>query len=216
MHDYLLARTVFVDAVVLGALERGITQIVLLGAGYDGRALRYRGEATWFEVDLASTQQDKRERLARLGIDVAHIRFAPADFRYDDVGSLLCRAGLDPSLPTVAVLEGVAPYLERARLESLLRSLRQVAAPGSRLALTMSVRPPALRLATRVRRARFRRAVAAMGEPIRNTIGADELGPLLARTGWRGAPAPRAVQGAERGRRLGFVVAEPSCAPPPG
>ena len=45
-------RTRVVDAEVARAIGRGTTQIVLLGAGYDGRALRFGGGAVrWFEVD---------------------------------------------------------------------------------------------------------------------------------------------------------------------
>ena len=38
---YLEARTTFFDRVVVGALDRGVAQVVVAGAGYDGRALRY-------------------------------------------------------------------------------------------------------------------------------------------------------------------------------
>ena len=51
------------------ALGHGTTQIVLLGAGDDGRALRFGGGAVrWFEVDRPATQADKRSRLRALDI----------------------------------------------------------------------------------------------------------------------------------------------------
>src|SRR5580658_7908589 len=54
-------RTRFVDNEVAHALGQGVEQIVLLGAGYDGRALRFGGgRGAWFEVDLPRTQADKR------------------------------------------------------------------------------------------------------------------------------------------------------------
>src|SRR5438128_2341619 len=40
--DWITARTKFFDDAVVRALERDVRQIVLLGAGYDGRPLRYR------------------------------------------------------------------------------------------------------------------------------------------------------------------------------
>jgi O-methyltransferase involved in polyketide biosynthesis len=49
---YLAARTRAFDRAVLHAIERGNTQIVVLGAGYDGRALRFASDdVRWFEVD---------------------------------------------------------------------------------------------------------------------------------------------------------------------
>jgi O-methyltransferase involved in polyketide biosynthesis len=41
LYEYLRVRTALFDQVVVDALNRGITQVVIGGAGYDGRALRY-------------------------------------------------------------------------------------------------------------------------------------------------------------------------------
>src|SRR5256884_4594366 len=68
MHDYLAARTSFFDRTVTGALGRGVAQVVVGAAGYDGRAFRYaKPGVRWFEVDHPATQRDKLERLERLG-----------------------------------------------------------------------------------------------------------------------------------------------------
>src|SRR5256885_1004949 len=67
MHDYLAARTSFFDRAVTGALDRGVAQVVVGAAGYDGRAFRYaKPGVRWFEVDHPATQRDKLERLERL------------------------------------------------------------------------------------------------------------------------------------------------------
>ncbi|MGH8919138.1 MAG: class I SAM-dependent methyltransferase, partial [Actinomycetes bacterium] len=59
--------------------------------------------------------------------------FVPADFTHDDIGQLLVAAGVDPSLPSLMLCEGVAVYLDLPVLSSLLCGLRAVAAPYSRL-----------------------------------------------------------------------------------
>jgi Leucine carboxyl methyltransferase len=41
MHDYLAARTAFFDRTVVAAIDRGVRQVVVGAAGYDGRAFRY-------------------------------------------------------------------------------------------------------------------------------------------------------------------------------
>ncbi|MPZ80238.1 MAG: hypothetical protein GEV28_07515 [Actinophytocola sp.] len=46
MTRYLAARTAFVDRSVVRALDAGTPQALILGAGYDGRSLRYGGR-TW-------------------------------------------------------------------------------------------------------------------------------------------------------------------------
>ena len=182
MHDYLAARTSFFDRIVVGAIDRGVRQVVVGAAGYDGRAFRYaKPGVRWFEIDHPVTQRDKLARLGRLGIAASHVRFAEADFTRDPVADRLRAVGLDPGAPSLFLLEGVAVYLEPAILETVLGQFRQVAAPGSRLAISVSVS----RADDNGARARFQAAVAALGEPARSTLEASEAGALLARTGWR-------------------------------
>jgi methyltransferase (TIGR00027 family) len=204
MTDYLAARTAFFDRVVVGAVDRGVSQVVIAAAGYDGRALRYaKPGVRWFEVDHPDTQADKRSRVERLGIDTGHIAFVAADFSVDDVAGGLIAAGHDAAAASLFLCEGVAIYLERPVLESLLRQLRAAAGEGSRLAVSLSLN--ATSAAHAVRRAAFRRAVAAMGEPARTVLSTDELDALLRSTGWQILESV----GSERGRRSGLLLLEP-------
>src|SRR6476659_3059666 len=207
MHDSLAARTAFFDRTVTGALGRGVTQVVVGAAGYDGRAFRYaKPGVRWFEVDHPATQRD---RLERLGIDASHVRFVEADFTRDPVAGRLRAAGLDPDVPSLFLLEGVAVYLEPAVLEDVLRQFRQVAAPGSSLAISVSLSRPRGDSA----RARFQATVAALGEPARSTFKAAEAEALLAGTGWPLAAENRAGQqtaaGSDRLRTAGLLMASP-------
>jgi methyltransferase (TIGR00027 family) len=210
MHDYLATRTAFFDRTVTGALGRGVTQVVVGAAGYDGRAFRYaKPGVRWFEVDHPATQRDKLERLERLGIDASHVRFVEADFTRDPVAGRLRAAGLNPDVPSLFLLEGVAVYLEPAVLEDVLRQFRQVAAPGSSLAISVSLSRPRGDAA----RARFQATVAALGEPARSTSEAAEAEALLARTGWplaagNGDGQQPAIR-SDRLRTAGLLVASP-------
>ena len=209
MHDYLAARTAFFDRIVTGALGCGVRQVVVGAAGYDGRAFRYaKPGVRWFEVDHPATQRDKLRRLERLGIAASHVRFVEADFTRDPVADRLRASGLDPEVPTLFLLEGVAVYLEPAVLENVLGQFRQVAAPGSRLAISVSLsRPPG-----DAARARFQATVAALGEPARSTFEAGQAEALLARHGWRIAAASeddrQAAARRERLRTAGLLLAE--------
>ena len=124
MVAYLAARTSFFDHAVVASVDRGVEQVVIVAAGYDGRALRYaKPGVRWFEVDHPDTQRDKRERLERLGIDVSPIRFVPADFGVDEVGALMVGAGYRAQVPSLFLCEGVAIYLERPVPEEALRDI---------------------------------------------------------------------------------------------
>jgi methyltransferase (TIGR00027 family) len=206
MRDYLRARTRFFDTELTSALGRGCPQVVIGAAGYDGRALRYaKPGVRWFEVDHTATQRGKRSRLDRLGIDSGHIRFVAADFAADPVTDLLLSAGLDPHLPSLFLLEGVAVYLERRVLRALLEHLRRVAGDGSTLVISLSVSTGSA--AQAARRAAFQEAVAAVGEPARSVLEAAGAGTFLEAAGWRPAGPPE-LPG--RAVRAGFLIATPA------
>jgi methyltransferase (TIGR00027 family) len=201
LQPYLEARTTFIDRVLVRALEDGVAQVVLAGAGYDGRALRYaRPGVRWFELDHPATQADKRERLARLGIDPVGMAFVAADFRTDPVAERLLVAGCDRAVRSVVVCEGVAVYLERAVLERLLGELARSTGLASTLLLTST--SAASDPAAEERLARVRAAVAALGEPMRSSLSADEAEALMRRSGWEPA---RAQDPPDRAR--GFLLA---------
>ena len=205
MFAYLAARTRFFDSVVVRSLQRGVTQVVIAGAGYDGRALRYaKPGVSWFEVDHPATQADKLERLTRLDLPAAGIAFVAADFAVDDVAGGLAAAGQRPDVATLFLCEGVAVYLETDVLERLLRGLRARAAPESLLAISLSVGD-----ASGERRERFQARVTAVGEPVRTVLTADGAGALLAATGWRDARDPTGDRREERAARAGLLLARP-------
>jgi methyltransferase (TIGR00027 family) len=180
MGDYIRARTAFFDRVVVGALDAGMSQVVVGAAGYDGRSLRYaRPDVRWFEVDHPATQGDKLERLARLGIDAGHVRFVAADFTTDPVAGRLLEAGLDPRRPALFLFEGIAVYLEDSVTESVLTQFRQVTVAGSLLAISVSVTSGA------GARSAFRARVAELGEPAKSVLNPEEAEAMLARAGWR-------------------------------
>ncbi len=205
MHDYLAARTSFFDRTVVSAIDRGVRQVVVGAAGYDGRAFRYaKPGVRWFEVDHPATQRDKLERLERLGIAAPLVQFVEADFTRDPVADRLRAAGLKTSVPSLFLLEGVAVYLEPAVLETVLEQFRQVAAHGSRLAISVSLS----REHDEGARARFQAAVAALGEPARSTFDAGQAEGLFARTGWRTIPGRgETAAKRERLRSAGLLTA---------
>ena len=216
MREYLRARTGFFDRVVTGAIDRGVRQIVVGAAGYDGRAYRYaKPGVRWFEVDHPATQRDKRERLARLGLDAGQVRFVEADFTRDPIAERLTAAGLNPGQPSLFMLEGVAVYLEPAVLHRVLTEFRQVARAGSRLTISVSTSG-----ARGEARSRFQATVAALGEPARSTLEAGQAAEVLSRAGWQvmaGADAAGSDAAARQERLLSAglltAIAAPAVTP---
>jgi methyltransferase (TIGR00027 family) len=208
----LEARTIFFDGQVVAAAAAGISQIVVLGAGYDDRALRFRSQGvTFFEVDHPATQADKRARLYAIGSSAGGPVLVPADFTRDDLPSVLTRAGHDPALPSLFLCEGLLVYLDEQATIGLLGGASAAAGPGSLLAASLSTHAEGLDSAVVLARANARRRTAA-DEPWLTIAPAAAQMSLLARAGWlvmTSADAADLGTGAEPGRSL-LVTAEPT------
>nr|HEX4316045.1 SAM-dependent methyltransferase [Kofleriaceae bacterium] len=173
--DHAELRTRAIDAAVRDAVAAGARQLVVLGAGLDARAWRMTelADVDVLEVDHASTQTFKRERVATWSPRARSVRFAAIDFERDSLDDVLARAGHDATAPTIWVWEGVTPYIARAATQATLAVVAQRSAPGSRLAVTYatpsaSAAGPAF---VRVAKLGFR----AIGEELRGLISSDDM-----------------------------------------
>jgi methyltransferase (TIGR00027 family) len=142
VHAFLLwmqLRTRALDDVLLEFVASGGRQIVLLGAGFDCRAVRFAhllGEANVFEVDHPRTQARKREVVTR-GELRTPARYVSWDFERDDLGKLPARLeqeGLSAAHRVLTIWEGVTMYLSEPDIEASVAALRRLGAPGSWLA----------------------------------------------------------------------------------
>lgn len=133
-----VARTRLIDDAVTAALRDGVDQVVILGAGFDGRAYRMpaMAQARVFEVDHPATSAAKRERLAALlGGRPRHVTFVALDFDRAALLAALDAAGCDRSQRSVLIWEGVTNYLSADAVDATLRDLATFAA-GSPLLFT--------------------------------------------------------------------------------
>lgn len=133
-----VCRTRYIDD-ALGAALDAVGQVVVLGAGFDVRALRLPAIARTrvFEVDHPATQAVKRARLARVIANMPlHLTFVPVDFARDRVEDALARAGFTPSVPSAFVWEGVTNYLTAEAVDATIRAVVRASAPGSLLVFT--------------------------------------------------------------------------------
>ncbi len=183
-EHHLAARTRFFDGAVVAAVARGVTQIVVLGAGYDDRALRFRfAGVRYFELDHPDTQQDKRARLRHLDATDDGPILAPIDFRTDDVAGVLTGHGHDPDAASLFLCEGLLVYLDRATITRLLTALAARSARGSELAASLAVHPEGIDSEWVVRRANAGRANAPT-EPWRTILTRPDQLTLLSDGGW--------------------------------
>ena len=135
MADMIGLRTVAIDAAVRDAIAGGATQLVILGAGYDGRAWRMLelSGARVFEVDHPATQGDKRAHLSELPSPIGDVRLVSIDFERESLDAALERAGHDRASPTCWIWEGVVMYLTRDAMRTTLAHVAHRSARGSTL-----------------------------------------------------------------------------------
>jgi methyltransferase (TIGR00027 family) len=217
LRPSLAARTRFFDDQVLAAISAGLRQIVILGAGYDDRALRFRSSGVrFFELDHPGTQADKARRLRALQANAAELTLAPADFRHDDVAAVLDACAHDPGQPSLFSCEGLLVYLDQPTVVRLLTGLRARAATGSALAASLATHPEGASTEEVTAAANARRRTGA-SEPWRTILPASAHLGLVARAGWRVVDVADAAQldsEAPPGRSL-LVAAVPGAIAPP-
>lgn len=185
--DYIAVRTRFFDDAVLQAIADGVRQVVILGAGYDARALRFRTPGVaFFEVDYPATQADKRERLATIGASTDGIVFVAADFTEPGLPIALAGSGHDRLERSLFVCEGVLRYLPEHWFHELLRAAADQSAAESELVASISTRAPDADSPDAAGRARaeHERRLAASGEPVLTVPDREVALQWLAEAGW--------------------------------
>ncbi len=134
----MLVRTRYIDEMMLRAIREGVTQVVMLGAGFDTRAHRFAealSDVTVYEVDHPATQAYKRRRVEEtLGASAGRVTYAPADFTRESLADALQRAGVQVWRKTYFVCEGVSMYVPEDGMKETLRGIANMA-PGSAVML---------------------------------------------------------------------------------
>lgn len=187
IRAFLAVRSRFAEDRLAAAVARGVSHIVVLGAGLETFAYRNRFAdqgVVVFEVDHPATQAWKRERLAATGIAVPEtVHFVPVDFTVDRLDEKLVAAGLDPSIPAFFSWLGVAPYLTEAAIFSTLGIIAERSG-GGEVVFDYAEIPDKLSLLQRLAFTTLAGHTASLGEPFVTFFKPDELAGRLADLGF--------------------------------
>lgn len=146
-RDGIRLRTRAIDDVTRDALAAGITQVVLLGAGFDTRAMRLpeviAHDASVFEVDFAVLLETKRALLSAAGVAVPpRVAYVPCDLASPDLDAALLAplvaCGFRPGAGALFVWEGVVAYLDRASIDRSLALMARAGGVGARVVFDYS------------------------------------------------------------------------------
>lgn len=172
------------------AHERGVRQLVILGAGLDttGFALpEWRDKWRVFEVDHPATQAWKRRRIRELGWEVPpNLVFAPCDFEKQDLLPALAAAGFERQLPALVSLFGVIIYLTAQATKARLTELAALA-PGSEVTLTYESPPDGVDPVVQETYDRISPIAGSTGESFVSYYHESEMEALVRGAGFPGA-----------------------------
>src|SRR5580698_9000962 len=177
MRLFIAARTRFAEDSLAAAIQQGVRQLVILGAGLDTYAYRspFGDRLRVFEVDHPATQAWKRERLADAAIPIPpSLTFAPVDFERQTLTEGLAAAGFNPAQQTFVTWLGVVPYLTE---DAMWSTLAFIASLPSGADVVFDYSDPPHTLSAEVRAYHDRRAarVEAIGESWVSYFEADML-----------------------------------------
>jgi len=184
LRSYVVLRSRFAEDTLMEAVEEGVEQYVLLGAGGDTFAYRqppWARRLTIIEVDHPGSQAGKRAALGAAGIQIPpNVRFADVDFERETLAHGLARCGVDTAKRTFFSWLGVTQYLTRDAIEATLRTVLSFP-KGSAVVYTFvqpNSDPGAAKLAE---------GSASVGEPWISYFTPEETGAMLRSLGFSDA-----------------------------
>jgi methyltransferase (TIGR00027 family) len=180
-------RSRYAEDCLAGAVQRGVRQYLILGAGLDTFA--YRQPAPFeslriYEVDHPVTQDWKRERLRATNIAIpSNLTFVPIDFEKTSLADGLEGVGFAFDAPTFCSCLGVTQYLTSDAIDATLRFILSLP-PSSEIVLSFVLPQESLSGSEAEMIAIATRRAADVGEPWLSRLHPDQLSSKLRALGF--------------------------------
>lgn len=133
-----VARTKYIDDLLQSAVNNGVKQVIILGAGFDTRAIRleFLHKVPVIEIDHPNTAKQKLGALqASLGKLPGNVRYYQIDFNEQRLEDLAQVRNIDLTIPTAIIWEGVSNYLSDQAVDNTFKFFSRFA-KGSCLIFT--------------------------------------------------------------------------------
>lgn len=135
IYEYVIARTKYIDNVFRLALENKLDQVLIFGAGFDTRAIRFQdaiGNTKVFELDVPITQQAKISQYQKRHVSVPpNLTFIAIDFDKESLSMKLDEAGFCRQRRSLFLLEGLVMYLQPDSVGETFQTIRDCAGKGN-------------------------------------------------------------------------------------
>jgi len=146
LRSHVVLRSRYTEDRLKLSIERGVSQYIIVGAGFDTFAVR---QPAWavnlriIEVDHPDTQHLKRTKISDAGIPVpSNVVFANINFENESLEEGLIRNGISSNEPTFFSWLGVTMYLTESAIDSTLKCMAKYPS-GSEAVITFRQQPSA-------------------------------------------------------------------------
>jgi methyltransferase (TIGR00027 family) len=127
LRSHVVLRSRFAEDRLAESRGRGVTQYVILGAGYDtffARQPEWARSLRIFEIDQPATQQDKLAKIAAARLPVpSNVTFGNVNFEAESLADGLRRHGVRFDQPTLFSWLGVTMYLTGPAIDATLATV---------------------------------------------------------------------------------------------
>lgn len=129
-----IARTKYIDDLTKKAIDGGAKQVIILGAGFDTRAVRlpFLKGMPVLEIDHPNTSDYKLDVFKKNNIkSPSNISYLQIDFNKQGLLEFAIEKNIDFSLPTVIIWEGVTSYLSSEAIDRTFEFFQKFASGSS-------------------------------------------------------------------------------------
>ncbi|MGA2614014.1 MAG: SAM-dependent methyltransferase [Spirochaetia bacterium] len=185
VYEWVIARTRYIDGVFERALSSGFAQVLIIGAGFDTRAIRFKtGERGLkvFELDAPTTQNAKlgQYKARRIAVPPS-VSFVAIDFEKESIRERLSESGFCAGARTLVIAEGVFQYLKPEAAMATLQAIKELAGAGSWFVFDYAHASALRGEGSSYGEARTVRGVRKLGESWQYGLDEQEVKPLLAK-----------------------------------
>jgi methyltransferase (TIGR00027 family) len=182
---FMAVRSRYAEDELRCAVERGVRQYVVLGAGLDTFAWRNPySDLRVFEVDFPATQHWKKQRVLNVGMGMPEsLTFAPVDFESQTLAGGLRAAGFREEQPAYFSWLGVTMYLTSEAFESSVGFIGALPSGGG-VTFDYALDRSELGIIERLALDRLGRKVASVGEPFQLFFKSAGLAATMRRMGF--------------------------------
>ncbi len=184
----VLMRARYAEQALERAVEDGIAQYAIIGAGMDSFAFRRPGlveRIDVFEIDHPAMQRIKLDRVRRAGLPIpGRLHFVPADLAKISAIDALAGSGFDMSRLTFLTLLGVSYYITSDSLAETARSISRHLPAGTLLTVDYLLDEESAKPEHVLMRQRMKSFVARMREPMVSEYSLDSMNAMMSAQGF--------------------------------